>query len=334
MPTRLATDVVVALEHELTAAGPSISNCRMIQLANNYRTTYDTVRRHKNRILSGQPLPARTGGQRRVITPEMDRSIYCLLNKFPWFYQDEIAQFLYEVYDIRVCQGSISYALARLKLTKKKLKIEAAQRNEELRTAWQDYIQTFSADQLVFVDESGSDERTGDRSYGWALSGVEAKVSRWLESKDRISALLAYSLDAYIAGITFPGTCDADIFESFLIDELLPKCNPYPLPRSVIVLDNASCHHKHRQRLEAACAARGVWLRFLPPYSPDFNPIEESFNDLKAYIRRWYRAKIAHFPDYQAFLEWALRQVGSGSTARVRARAHFRNAGIDGVPDD
>jgi transposase len=128
--------------------------------------------------MSGRPLPIRTGGQRRVITPEMDTAIHLLLNKFPWFYQDEIAQFLYEVYDIRVCRSSICYALARIKLTRKKLKVEAAQRNEELRVAWQYYMQTFSAEQLVFVDESGSDQRTGDRQYGWALSGVEAKVSR------------------------------------------------------------------------------------------------------------------------------------------------------------
>jgi transposase len=291
MPTRLAADVIIALERDLIVAGPDISNCSMNQLASNYRTSYDTVRRHKNRIQSGLSLPARTGGQKKVITSEMDTAIFHLLHKFPWFYQDEISAFLYEVYGIEVCQASISNALARIKVTRKKLKVEAAQRNQELRVDWQDYIQAFSAEQLVFVDESGSDERTGDRSYGWAPSGERATVSRWLERKDRISVLPAYTIDDYIAAVTFPGTCNSDIFESFIIDELLPKCNPYPLPRSVIVLDNASIHHSYRQRLETACAVHGVWLRYLPPYSPDFNPIEESFSDLKAYIRRWYRQK-------------------------------------------
>jgi transposase len=134
--------------------------------------------------------------------------------------------------------------------------------------------------------------------------------------------------------MTFPGTCTGELFEEFIIDYLLPLCNPYPQARSVIVMDNASIHHTFQHQLEIACRARGVWLRFLPPYSPDFNPIEESFNDLKSYIRRCYRRKISHFPDYQAFLEWAVIQVGSGAAAEARARAHFRHAGIHGVPDN
>jgi arginine repressor len=70
-----------------------------------------------------------------VITPQIDAAIYHLLNKFLWFYQDEIAEFLLEVYNIEVSQYTISTALARIKLTRKKLKKEAAQRNQELRTA-------------------------------------------------------------------------------------------------------------------------------------------------------------------------------------------------------
>jgi arginine repressor len=70
-----------------------------------------------------------------VITPQINTAIYHLLNKFPWFYQDEIAEFLLKVYDIEVSQYTISTALARIKLTRKKLKKEAAQRNQELRTA-------------------------------------------------------------------------------------------------------------------------------------------------------------------------------------------------------
>ena len=64
----------------------------------------------------------------------MEAAIHYLLDRFPWFYQDEIATFLREVYDIDVRQQSISKALARIKITRKKLKVEAAQRNEELRT--------------------------------------------------------------------------------------------------------------------------------------------------------------------------------------------------------
>ena len=76
---------------------------------------------------------------------------------------------------------------------------------------------------------------------------------------------------------------------------------PYPAPNSVIVLDNCSIH-KHdsiKQLVKERCAcflmsmnvlanynASGCRMVFLPPYSPDYNPIEESFSNFKAKIRR------------------------------------------------
>jgi transposase len=293
MPPRLSIATGAAIDRDLVALGADPTPQQISMLAVNYKCSSRSIYRHLERIQAGRPLLARTGGQRRVITPQIDAAIYHLLNEYPWFYQDEIAEFLLEVYDIEVSQYTISIALARIKLTRKKLKIEAAQRNQELRTAWQDTLQYFSANQLVFIDETGSDERTGDRQYGWARIGERARVSRWFGRRDRVSLLGAYTIEGYIAGITFSGTCNAELFEEFIIDYLLPLCNPYPQPRSVLIMDNASIHHAFADRLETACRAKGVWLRFLPPYSPDFNPIEESFNDLKSYIRRHYRRKIA-----------------------------------------
>jgi transposase len=262
----------------------------------------------------------------------MDAAIYHLLNKFPWFYQDEIVEFLAEVFDIDVSRGTVCNALTRIKFTRKRLRIEAAQRNQELRTAWQDTLQYYDADQLVFIDETGSDERTGDRSYGWAELGQRATVTRWFGRRDRISALPAYTIDGYIAAKTFSGTCNGEIFRDFIIDDLLPLCNPYPHPRSVIVMDNASVHYTFRAEIEEACTETGVILKFLPPYSPDFNPIEESFSVLKAFIRRHYRREIGQFKDYQSFLGWCLQEVGMKGGAAKKARAHFHHAGIRRFP--
>jgi transposase len=334
MAPRLSIAVGAAIDRDIVASGRILNPRQISMLIANYKCSERTIYRHIDRIRVGRPQAVRTGGQHRVITPEIDTAIHHLLNEYPWFYQDEISEFLYEVYDIDVSQPTIFLALARIKHIRKKLKIEAAQRNNELRTVWQDALQYFSADQLLFVDESGSDERTGDRQYGWSNIGIRAKASRWFGRRDRISVLPAYTIEGYVAGMTFPGTCNATIFEEFIIDHVLPICNPYPRPRSVIVMDNASIHHTFQERLETACRSKGVWIRFLPPYSPDFNPIEESFNDLKAFIRRHYRRKIGQFPSYQAFLEWAIIQCGTGPAAATRARAHFRNAGIHQVPDE
>ena len=106
---------------------------------------------------------------------------------------------------------------------------------------------------------------------------------------------------------------------------------PKPEPRSVLVMDNASIHHSNLAVIQAACDARRVELIFLLPYSPDYNPIEESFADLKSFIRRTYRTNISRFDSYQLYLEWAVEQTGTGNQGARRARGHFRNARIQGV---
>ena len=96
--------------------------------------------------------------------------------------------------------------------------------------------------------------------------------------------LAVYTIDGYIKALVFDGTCDGDIFEGFIIDQVVPLYNPYLGPRLVIILDNALVYYINRQNIEDVCRWHGVLVRFLPPYSPDFNLIEETFTDLKAWI--------------------------------------------------
>jgi transposase len=142
----------------------------------------------------------------------------------------------------------------------------------------------------------------GDRYYGWSIKGVRAIIRRWFGNKLRVSVLTVYTIDGYIKALVFDGTCDGDIFEGFIIDQVVPLYNPYPGPRSVIILDNASVHYINRQNIEDVCKRYSVLMRFLPLYSPDFNPIEESFTDLKAWIRRHYHRERRKYKTYHGFL--------------------------------
>ena len=75
-----------------------------------------------------------------------------------------------------------------------------------------------------------------------------------------------------------------------------------------------------------SCLDKGVELVCLPPYSPDLNPIEEFFAELKALIRRHWQS-YADDPDqgFDSFLEWCVGKVG---VREKSARGHFRNAGL------
>lgn len=83
----------------------------------------------------------------------------------------------------------------------------------------------------------------------------------------------------------------------------------------------------HRSdRIEKMCADAGVKLVYLPPYSPDLNPIEAFFSELKAFIKRnWLRYEENPERGFETFLEWSIEVVGSRAQSAV---GHFRHAGL------
>src|ERR1700694_4421875 len=87
--------------------------------------------------------------------------------------------------------------------------------------------------------------------------------------------------------LVYEGHTDAGGFVAWLEQAVLPKMNPFPGPNSILVMDNASWHRDIR--VPTLCARFGIMLIYLPPYSPDFNPIEAYFSDCKALIRRSYQ---------------------------------------------
>lgn len=90
----------------------------------------------------------------------------------------------------------------------------------------------------------------------------------------------------------------------------------------MLIIDNALFHHT--EEVEDVCRAAGVKVIFLPPYSPDLNPIEEFFSRLKARVRRKMRTMNPD-EDFGEFLETCVNEVGLDVTS---AKGHFRNAGI------
>jgi transposase len=90
----------------------------------------------------------------------------------------------------------------------------------------------------------------------------------------------ALTLRGFIAPFVLDGPINREAFETYVDKVLVPELRP----GDIVVMDNLSSHTgpKVRRMIEAA----GVQLRYLPPYSPDFNPIENAFAKLKALLRK------------------------------------------------
>jgi len=101
---------------------------------------------------------------------------------------------------------------------------------------------SWNADQLIFIDELATNERTSNRKYGWAPVGVTPHEARPFKRSERWSLLPAYTIDGFITWDIRHGSYTAEAFEEFIENKVLPLCNPYPLPRSVLVMDNAPIH--------------------------------------------------------------------------------------------
>ena len=277
-------------------------------------------RRRSKRLPKASPNPV---GRPRSIPPLILDSLYEHLLENPWLYLEEMVLFIWDKFKVQVTTHSIGRALKSIRWSKKQMRRIAQGRNADLRDLYTHNTSGFHSYQYVFVDESGCDKRIGYRRTGWAPLGVTPVQIARFQREQRFQILPAYTQDGILFARVFQGTTNAALFEEY-IEQLLPFCNPFPGRRSVLVLDNASIHHT--ARIKQMCSDAGVKLVYLPPYSPDFNPIEEFFAELKAFIKRnWQRYEEHLNQGFASFLRWCIDVVGGN---RQSARGHFRHAGI------
>ncbi len=146
------------------------------------------------------------------------------------------------------------------------------------REAWRQEFARIDPARLVFLDESGTTTAM-TRRYGRARRGkrVDAAVphGHWKV----LTLTAAVRLDGVGGCLVLDGATDAMVFETYSERLLAPALGP----GDIVILDNLSSH-KHDPAIEAIRAA-GAEIRFLPPYSPDLNPIEKMFSKVKEYLR-------------------------------------------------
>jgi transposase len=130
----------------------------------------------------------------------------------------------------------------------------------------------------MFLDESGVTTQM-TRLWGRAPRGERIAEATPQGHWQVLTLLGTMSLRGIVAAMTIESATDGDIFLAYLEQVLCPKLKP----GDVVVMDNLSAHKVAGVR--ELIAATGAELLYLPPYSPDFNPIEQAWSKLKQCLR-------------------------------------------------
>jgi transposase len=187
----------------------------------------------------------------------------------------------------------ICRALQRLGLPRKKKPRHAAERGapevRKERRAFRRKIAPIEAGRLVFVDETGVTTAMAP-AHGRAPRGERVEGST-PASWESVTVIAALGLDGVRAPLALPGAVNAATFEAYVEQVLVPALRP----GDVVVFDNLSSHL--RPAVVAAIARAGARVLPLPPYSPDFTPIEEVFSKFKGFLRRIGARAEGHLDD-------------------------------------
>ena len=151
-------------------------------------------------------------------------------------------------------------------------------------------ISGFKASDLVFLDESGCNTDM-TRRYAYSLGGSRAVDSAPLSKPMNTTILSSIQLDGTLHYTTFSGGTTVERFEQFLETDLLPHLNG----NSVLIMDNMKSHHAKvaKNLLDSS----GVRYIYIPPYSPDLNPIEKLWSKVKALLRKFKARALDALPN-------------------------------------
>jgi transposase len=147
------------------------------------------------------------------------------------------------------------------------------------RQAWFDGQPDLDPLRLVFIDETWASTNMA-RTHGRCPRGQRLRASVPHGHWKTTTFVAGLRLSGMVAPFVLDGPINADAFQAYVEKILVPDLRP----GDIVVMDNLSSHK--RPSIRAMIEAAGAELRFLPPYSPDFNPIEKAFSKLKALLSK------------------------------------------------
>lgn len=182
-----------------------------------------------------------------------------------------------------------------------------------MRAAWRVLVAgRVEAGRFVFVDECSTNTSLTP-PYAWSRRGERARCSIPRNWGPNVTLLSSMSLSGMGPSLAVEGSTTREVFEAYLEQVLGPALKK----GQVVVMDNLSAHKG--PRIRQLIEERGCELIYLPPYSPDLNPIEEAFSKVKSLLRK---AEARSRERLVEAMGWALEAI----TAKD-ARGYFEHRG-------
>jgi transposase len=253
-------------------------------LAKHFRVSFSFVSNLLKRVKdTGEiaPKPHR-GGRSSSIKTQGQNFIKDLIESQPDLILEEIRDRYNEQFE-PVGQSTIDRTLTKLKLTRKKKTLfdprKNTPENQNLLQNYEKNIEPFEAKDLIFIDETGS-VRNMTRRHARSPKGQRAHCENSLTRGTRISTIGALGTEGLLTAFCYEGTMTGFLFAFFVEQFLVPVLTP----SNVVILDNAKVHYD--EDAIAMIEATGAGVLFLPPYSPELNPIEHIWSKVKNFIKK------------------------------------------------
>ena len=226
----------------------------------------------------------RKNGPDRLLNEYEEMMLVQLLSEQPTLYLHELQYMLLQETGTSVDCSTICRSLKRLGFSRQQMCHIAVQQSDHERIEFWAEIATFEPNMFVWLDEMGFNKRNGLRKYGYGLRGLPPKDFTLKVGGHHYSAISIMTTDGVADISVTEESVNGERFMYFVIATLLSL---FPFngenEKSVVVMDNAVIHHM--QPVIEAINTIGAIIRFLPRYSPDFNPIELVFAEV--HCKKW-----------------------------------------------
>jgi transposase len=254
------------------------------ELAERFAVNPSTVQRYLRRRQEAGSVEPRPpgGGHPRSLDARAERALWALLREKNDLPDREYARRLAERLGRPVSRQAVNRTWKRLGVTRKNKTLRASEQSrpdvQRSRQRFARSVRQFPGRRRVYVDEFGTNLGLTPR-FARAPRGRRALGSAPVNKGANVTLVMGLGVRGIVAPFAFRGAMNEAVFEGYVCGQLAPALRP----GDVVLVDRLPAHFapEARRCLEAV----GAHLRFLPPYSPDLNPVEEAGGNIKAVIR-------------------------------------------------